>query len=149
MRGRAWRGLLGKGWSWVEKPVWFSEEKFNPAEKQEAAEEEAEQTGVVFPPSNYFGNALVSDQDSFCDIVDDWKAKLSGAFDLCMPHKTPQAERVQGAWIAEQNVPVSAYRPSAWPYFLSYDRGTMHSWWTDTQQKVHLKRPGVPLMQII
>ena len=91
----------------------------------------------------------MSNQDSFCEIVDDWKAKLSGAFDLCMPHKTPQAERVQGAWIAEKNVPVSAYRPSAWPYFLSYDRGTMHSWWTDTQQKVHLKLPGVPLMQFI
>jgi len=95
---------------------------------------------------------------SFCQVVDEWKAKLHGAYACLRPHsdRTKNADGEggksswpKGAWFAHENVPKSAYEPTAVPYFVSYDRGTMHSLWTDTKQKVHLEKPGVPVMQII
>ena len=95
---------------------------------------------------------------SFCQIVDDWHAKLHGAFHCLLPHSMRvkdsngeggKAAWCKGAWFTHERVPLSAYRPTDVPYFVSYDRGAMHSLWTDTKQKVHLAEPGVPVMQII
>lgn len=135
---------ISRGWQWVETPVWYDEQKVAFTQKATAT---SKLPGDV-PPTSYFGHDVgKSDSDSFCQIVDEWRAKLQGAYKLLVEHGTKPAP--QGAWFAELHVPRSAYKPREWPYFVTYDRGTMHSWWSDTKQQKHVPRPGVPLMQIV
>lgn len=82
----------------------------------------------------------------FVDVYKDWRLKLQSCYELLNVAGTPiEADR----WQAWPNVPLSAYVPTSVPYFVTIDRSTAHSFWLDTQQKVHVLAPGTPIMQIV
>ena len=96
---------------------------------------------------------LVTADQTFCDVVDSWRAKLDGAFD-CMLPGTTLVRDVGGAWSASKHVPVSAYKTTTdeannvMPYFVTLDRSTAQNFWVKAK-KQHLEHPGFPVLQVI
>lgn len=88
--------------------------------------------------------------------VADWRFKLDGAYERL--RATPQNDKVGnkadnvGYWYAQKNVPREAYKPTTGedqvPFFVTIDRSTAQNWWEENK-KVHLRDPGVPLLQVI
>lgn len=94
---------------------------------------------------------LVTATQTFNDVVDDWRAKLQGAYDCMLPGST-KVKDVRGAWKGYKNVPRSAYKPTTaedqMPFFVTIDRSTAQNFWVQNKKK-HLAEPGIPLLQII
>lgn len=88
---------------------------------------------------------------TFCQTVDTWREQLQGAHECLVPSSVPATEVPPGHWRAFKNVPTSAYKPTTgegeWPFFVSLDRSSCHSFWTGNKRKVHLEEPGIPLLQ--
>ena len=89
---------------------------------------------------------------TFCDIVDVWRSKLSGAYECIVPGETPVHQVPATHWRAFPHVPVEAYKPTTgagqWPFFVTLDRSTAHSFWLKWH-KEHLLEPGFPLLQVL
>ena len=97
------------------------------------------------------GDVLVTDTQTFQQVVDSWRAKLQGAYD-CMLPGTARAKDANRAWSANRKVPQAAYKPTTgegqMPYFVTLDRSTAQNFWVKNR-KQHLEAPGFPVLQII
>jgi len=87
---------------------------------------------------------------TFCEVVDTWRSQLAGAYECLRPYTTSVRNTEKGCWRTATNVPESAYKPTTgdgeWPFFVTLDRSTSHSFWI-TYKKKHLESPGIPLLQ--
>jgi hypothetical protein len=87
---------------------------------------------------------------TFRDVYDQWKVQLHGAFANCKEHNlrgqvTAQTARKNGWWFVHKDVPVSAYKPTDVPFFVTIDNAPCHSFWLGTRSKSqHMEHPGVP-----
>lgn len=83
----------------------------------------------------------------FCQVYDDYKYKLKATYEQGQEFQGVESDELR--WRACKDVPLSAYKPRDVPYFVSYDRGNMHSFWEGVGQKVHERQPGVPLLHLL
>ena len=97
--------------------------------------------------ANRDSTVIVCGKQTYCQIVDEWKEKLHDTFLAGQEFDGPDSSELK--WETREGVPRSAYKPTTLPYFVSYDRGTMHSFWLDSGTKRHLRDCGVPLLQCV
>lgn len=86
---------------------------------------------------------------TFCEVYKEWEKKLSRSWDQGVQLKHGDGPVPKGHWRTFANVPLSAYKPSKVPYFITFDRGAFHSFWVGKNQEKHLAKPGVPLLQLM
>ena len=98
------------------------------------------------------GTLPLWDGMTYREIVRTWRKKLTGAFECIMPGDTKVHKVPKTRWRAFPHVDTEAYRPTTgpgqWPFFVTLDRSTAHSFWL-IYHKEHLLHPGVPLLQIL
>jgi hypothetical protein len=75
----------------------------------------------------------------FRRCVSNWRAKLKACYDEL-------AKGSEGLWHKCPTVPMEAYEPTAFPFFLSTDNCTAYSMWESYDKCVHMRRCPVPLL---
>jgi hypothetical protein len=91
---------------------------------------------------------------TFRQVFDQWNIQLQGAYANLKPFHAKAScsardAKSKGWWFTHKGVPVSAYKPTPVPFFLTMDNAPCHSFWLDSSKKLHMASPGVPLLQLI
>lgn len=97
--------------------------------------------------ARFNADEILEDGTAFRGIVKEWRDKLWATFQRGQRHGGEHTS--ESWWRAAEGVPKQAYKPSEWPYFITYDRATMHSFWLGQDQEEHLRDCGVPLLQVL